>query len=804
LGILAFYSGYAIFWAIVLLFAAIYTIFIKKSKFYYVFILFTAFSIGVVNTNFHFKSTDFLREAAPQNDVVIEGTVLTIPTSSNPERTKFFMKAEKFNEVEGVNDKTVVTINDIKENYQDIKIGNKIRVKGKLRIPFAATNPSQFNYSRYLQNLDTLTTFYFEEYEIISKTDNTAWQKLLYKLNSAREAIMEKHAKNLKSPNLEIMGGIVFGNDAINPPDEIKNSFINAGLFHLLAASGLNVGLIFAIWSWLGWTLRLPRKLNIIIGMLFIVLYCAMAGFGTPVVRAAIMFECVLGAKLFKKSPDTMSMLFFAGLLMLLYDPKLIFNVSFQLSYLVTFGIALCVTPLIELASGGITKYEHDDDATLLEKLIIKFKNFPLWLLGAIIVPLVAQLWVMPLQAYYFNTFTPYSVFANVLALPFVSILSFLGFISSIIALIFAKVPQVTDIIVNSFDYILNPFLTMLCVISDWFSSLKGSLINVIQPKIWQIIYYYALLTVSTIFITVGFTKKKAVVLIVCTLLFLISFVRINNHNLEIISFDVQNADCFLIKTPENKYIFIDSGRAPFGTYSQAKAIMIEYLRDRGIKDVELLIVTHFDADHSGGALQMMENLNIKRVLTNSKADDTYTTSEILKYLQGNQINHKTPKNNEIIYSEKDLKLKAYIENENNLLNDNDFSIINLLEYKDFKMLFTGDASVEVTEKLTGGIEADVLKVAHHGAGKSVSKEFLDKIKPKYAIISTGYNIYGHPNIETVRLLNDSKSEILRTDTMGAVKFIVNDKGIKVLRFDTTKGRFVQALAQQATPRQSL
>ena len=94
---------------------------------------------------------------------------------------------------------------------------------------------------------------------------------------------------------------------------------------------------------------------------------------------------------------------------------------------------------------------------------------------------------------------------------------------------------------------------------------------------------------------------------------FIISCLNIPNHKLEVIAFDVQNADSFLIKTPQNKYFIIDSGKSGYkGGKSQAKFIILEYLKDKGIKNIDGLIITHFDSDHAGGAVDLIEKLNIK------------------------------------------------------------------------------------------------------------------------------------------------------------------------------------------------
>ena len=224
-------------------------------------------------------------------------------------------------------------------------------------------------------------------------------------------------------------------------------------------------------------------------------------------------------------------------------------------------------------------------------------------------------------------------------------------------------------------------------------------------------------------------------------LILCISTISFPSKDLQIITFDVQNADCFLIKTPQNKYFIIDTGRAGYkGSKAQANSIIIKYLKDRGIKNIEGLIITHFDNDHSGGAVDIMKNLNVKQVYINSFKDKTMTSINIYKTLRELNIPVQIPQNNSTIYLENNLNLKAYIANEQE---DNEKSVVTLLSYKDFDMLFTGDAGIQAFNNIKGNIphKVEVLKVGHHGGPQVVDNNMLEHLNTQTSIISTGPNL---------------------------------------------------------------
>lgn len=210
----------------------------------------------------------------------------------------------------------------------------------------------------------------------------------------------------------------------------------------------------------------------------------------------------------------------------------------------------------------------------------------------------------------------------------------------------------------------------------------------------------------------------------------------------------------------------------PFkGGKTQAKTIILEYLKDNGIKNIESLIITHFDSDHAGGAVDLIENLNIKKVYVNSLEDKSKIAQRI--YLTaGKRIEEINAK--KIIYQEKnsDLKLYAMKSQPEFQDNDNENSIITLASQGEFDELFMGDAGVSAFSNIKNELPAkvEVLKVGHHGAKNVVSLDMLERLKPDLAIISTGENNYGHPNGVTLDILKKQKIKICRTDRQNALK----------------------------------
>ena len=727
------------------------------------------FYFAFFNAQLRIKNSDDLLMLAPQKSV-IEGQIVSIPNIAKGNTLKFFLNVNKIKyddkTIKIPNNKTLVSIRYQGEIKNKPLIGNYYSLKGKLVPPFRSTNPSQFSYANYLRNFQTYTVFYSKEnsYHLIPAQLSLKW-KLIQGLNNSRISILDSHSKYLKSPNIEILGGVVFGDDAIAPPDYIKTTFINSGLLHILAASGMNVAFIYGFLFFFLRKLRVPYKISVSAGIFVIILYSLMTGLGPSVIRAAIMLIFILFGKLIDRDAHSISLLAFVALLMLIYNPAFINDVGFQLSFIVTFGLLL--------STNIVMGY---------------FKWLPNWLSGAIFVPLIAQVWVIPIQMFYFNNISLYSVFANILTVPFLSVISFGGFVSSV----FALIKPISDIVCRVFDFVLNPLLNILVWISNFFSGLPHSLFITTHPSVLQVILYYAILLLGIYILKIKFTDKKSTFLLLGLIgLLFVTTINIPNKNLEIIAFDVQNGDAFLLKTPRNKYMIIDTGKSGYrGSSSKAKMIIIKYLRDKGIKEIDSLILTHFDNDHAGGAVDLLENVKIDKVYVNSLFDDSRIAKRIYKKTPNIIcINNKT-----VIDKEQNFSIelnKVHVNKQKRISVDNENSIVTLVQYNKFNMLFTGDAGVVAFNQLKRQLPKNitVLKVGHHGAKNVVDKPMIDYLNPKISLISVGVNNYGHPNKKTLQVLRGTN--IYRTDINHSIKIEVTPNEYKIFTYNSDKLKYV-------------
>ncbi|MBQ2644915.1 DNA internalization-related competence protein ComEC/Rec2 [bacterium] len=737
----------------------------------YALIIFIIFTIGIFNCYLRIKNFDFLTTIAPHNDVTVVGKVVSMPSAVSEDYTKFNFKAQKYKfynkPFENITAKTLVTLTASKKLYKNIEIGDTLSFTGRLTQTKSASNPSEFCYATFLKFKGIHSRLFVnkDNFSIISKANNNDIYGILANLNRIRTKIIDMHSQNIKSPQLELLGGIVFGDDAVTPAEDMKVSFQNSGLTHIIAASGMNVSMIFGMWFFISQILRLNYKFSIFTGIFSIICYTCMTGFGPPVIRASLMLILILIGKLIDKKANSINLLFIVAFLMCLISPSMITNIGFQLSFAVTLGLLLV--------------YQ-----LFFEKIKNKFLNM---IISFIVVPLVAQVFAAPIQMFYFNSFSPYSVLANISVVPILGIVSFTGFISCV----FALIKPVSYAIIKFFDFILLPFLTFITNIADFFSNLPNSRIIVPSPSVFQIFLYY--LAVLCIIFYFSYKEKRKIFLTITLtslLIMLVTCINFNIKNNEIIFFSVENADAAFITTSKDKHILIDTGKAPYNNFSPAaEKIILKYFEDKGINSLDLLILSHFDSDHAGGAISIMKNSNVKNIVVRSIDDKSPLAIDIIKEAKNKKIPIKVPKINEKLLDDGENKIYAIYSLNGD---DNDKSIINIFETPYGKVLFTGDSGIKTFEQIKKYIPNDisVLKSPHHGAKNTISDEYLSHINTKTAILSTGFNIYGHPDKETIDLLKKHNVKILRTDLDNAIKVVFNKNDILLYSYNNFHKKF--------------
>jgi len=728
------------------------------------------FVLSVFYTDFRMPQADGLLSIAPA-DMELRGKVVSEPRGDLNDKTKFHFKV---NEVKyngdwlGAKAKTIVYIYDNRRKFEDIKIGDLLELKGSVNPPYKATNPGEFDYGKYLNRKGVFTMTYvrYDNYEITGDSGINP-EFFQHKLNLLRNKILEVHKKYLDSPKIELLGGMVFGDHVVPVPENVEDSFIKSGLLHLLAASGLNVGIIFGIWFFIATRAGMPFRLKIIAGMLLVVVYAFLTGLPPSVTRAALMLEFVLLGKLLDRRADSYVLLVLVGVLILLFNPLMISDVSFQLSFVVTLGLLLFVPPLVE-----------------------KTKPVPEVLSGALWVPLVAQVFVVPIQAYYFNTFASYSVPANILVVPFVGIISFSGFIGSISAL----VPVIGDKICFIADKIAEPFISLLLFVSNYTAEFPGALLDLPQPGWIQIAFYYLFLFFLFIALKKNFSLKKYNIAVITVFLVLLVLLLkgnfINNKKLEFIFFDVGEGDSVLVKTPEKKYILVDTG--PPAKYSPARTAIVPYLKDKGIRELDAVVLTHPDSDHIGGTAYILENIKVNMLFHNGIKRDTKNYLITQKSIIKNKIKTAVLNDKEEISLDKKLKITVIRPENVDLSDNNEDSIILYIIYKNFSALLMADCEADSLQKLKNIVQThvDLLKVGHHGSYNSVNKEFMEYIKPEIAVISVGKRGYymRHPHPQVKELLKKYGAKIFRTDRDYAIKVKTDGDKIDLITLKQDKG----------------
>ncbi|MBQ6477293.1 MAG: MBL fold metallo-hydrolase [Bacilli bacterium] len=278
--------------------------------------------------------------------------------------------------------------------------------------------------------------------------------------------------------------------------------------------------------------------------------------------------------------------------------------------------------------------------------------------------------------------------------------------------------------------------------------------------------------------------KKKLITLLILLILLFVSWYlenynnkkneinkRVNvptNSNLTIYYLDVGQADSILL-SDNGHYMLIDAGNEADG-YK-----LVNFFKTLGIKSFDYVIGTHGHEDHIGGMDKIIDNFNIKHYYMPNVLVSSKNFEEVLDSLNRKRIKLETPNiNQEFSLSNTKCKI-LYIGNDNEDINSN--SIINRCVYYNTSFIFTGDATNACEKKiLDQDIKSDVLKLGHHGSQYSSSNEFLQKVQPKYGIISVGRdNIYGHPKKVTMNKMRYYNIEVYRTDLNGTI--VVNSDG---------------------------
>ncbi len=619
---------------------------------------------------------------------------------------------EKENKVSYIikNDEKILVEFYYLNNKPNYVVGDQIKVSGERKIINNPTIPNTFNYKDYLYNQKIYLVIKANDISLIKRNTNI--------LNNIRN-IFIKRINNNSYLQLFIMG------DKSYLDGNIYNEYKNIGIAHLLAISGLHLGILVLLLNKLLLFLKDNYKFLIITTLLII--YAYIINFPPSFLRVLTFYILSFFNKKYTINLKNIQLLFVCFFILLIINPFYLYDVGFEFSFITVFGIMLS------------SKYLH----------FSYIKNL-------FLITIISFLFTFPIVVnlnYEINIMT---FLVNIIMVPLVS---FVIYPFALIAFIFP---------------ITIPIFNFLTKLMEWITNLFSFIdfTKIIIPKIpWLlIIIYYSLL------IMIIYYNKLKYLSVIIFLIIIHKYSFYLNNYYSVNFFDVGQGDSSVIISPRYKDItIIDTGGIVNSNYHPFDNILL-FMKSIGIDHIDNLILTHGDYDHMGEAINLVNNFKVEKVIFNCGPYNDLE-KELIKVLDKKKIKY---------YScIKELNIddnKLYFLQTKEYDNENDNSNVIYTEINRYKFMFMGDAGVTTEKEILDKYnlpDMDVLKVGHHGSKTSSSKEFIDEINPKYSIISVGKNNrYGHPNKEVLDNLNNSK--IYRTDQDGSIMFKIKNNKLKI------------------------
>ena len=712
-----------------------------------------------------------------ENTVIVQGKIYKIENTALG--TNIYLKG-----LEVENGEKSVSVKRIfvnTEKIPNVKIGNIIKVRGKLRQFEEAANKGNFDSRKYYLSLGFYGKIEAGTIEIIN-SDYSGIRQGLYEL---RMEIIERLEKLCSDNNgifsiinnkNGIIGAIILG-DKTDLDSDIKELYSVSGIAHILAISGLHISFIgMAIYRLLRRRFRFLFSAAVSIPV--VLSFGIMSGFGISTIRAIIMFILKIIGEVLGRKYDAITAISLAGLVLLVQNPFVVCNSGFQMSFGAIIAIVL-ILPIVEEILNTDNKIIKVISANFTISLVMN-----------------------PILAWNYYELPTFSFLLNIVVVPLMSVVivsSIAGIFCSYIMFGFGKA------VIFPGCGILELY-TFLCNIIN-----KSSVASIVvgQPKVTIIIVYYAILLVVLFGLKNIRTKytraekerniiKKETGLVLerkakkerrikgqnvkLRLACIVGFLLLNcliyyipNPGFYITFINVGQGDGILIHGDNGTKVMVDGGST--SEKQVAKNCIVPYLKAEGIGTIDYSMITHTDKDHISGIMEILENNNSNRIRIKNLVmpdinmkDDTY--NELIEKAQLKKINVLYIKKGAALSLGK-TKIKCiYPETTTTASDKNDYCTVLSVKNKTSKILLTGDISKEIEEKIKDDIEENytVLKVAHHGSNYSSSEKFLKKVNPKYSIISVGKNnSYGHPGNETMERLRKQGGVIYRTDEKGGI-----------------------------------
>lgn len=530
----------------------------------------------------------------------------------------YIVKVNNINEKE--NYKNICLLIKIKKNKntenKKLKYGDLIFISGLFEHATTRRNYKGFDYSQYLKTKNIYGICKTDVNSLKVLKENSCFVTNMW-INKLRNALKNNLQTLLPSDTASIAIALLLGDSSLIE-DTQKQTFSNASLSHVLAISGMHVTYVIVGCSWI--LNRFDKRKSKYVFIVFLIFFAQLAGGSPSVIRAVIMSSIMIASKIFYRKSDVINNISISCLIILIMNPYNILNLGFQLSFLGTLGIVLFNKKIEEYLddlhfdkyklsnknkkhnkSEAINKNKNLNKSETINKNKRHNKNKSTnlkKLKSLIITSISANILILPILIYNFNIFSVTFLFSNILISPILGIIFLIGYITVIISVVSIKIAipfaKFLDILIKIFNYI-----------AIFSSNIEITRVLVTTPNIITVVLYYIAIIYffyyrSKVINNINYKMCKRIIVIFSIVLILAKFIPIHNNNFKIFFIDVGQGDSTLIITKANKTILIDGGGSEVGDYNVGEKVLVPYLLNRKIKNIDYMIFSHFDSDHCG------------------------------------------------------------------------------------------------------------------------------------------------------------------------------------------------------------
>ncbi|MDR3699065.1 MAG: ComEC/Rec2 family competence protein [Candidatus Sulfopaludibacter sp.] len=743
-------------------------------------------------------------------EVVILGGCVVEPPAISSGRERFLLELDP-----GARAQVTLYTKKDGEALPALRYGQNIELDARVRKPRNYGNPGAFDYAHYLARTDIYWTASgaADSVRILPGHCGKAFAKQVMDLRAAMIARIDR-IWGASSYQDGMMQAILLG-QTFQMQRVWTEDYRNTGTFHALVISGTHVAILAAFFLFILRVCFVPESLALLMTVLAAWLYALVSGWGAPCVRSAAGLTLYMAGSYFYRDRRPVNLLAAVALGFLLFDPEQLFEASFQLTFLAVAFLGVFAMPFIAATTGPLARGLTDLGDTArdlhLEPRVAQFRIemrlLAETLRGVLRVPLSAARGAVALLGrvlfFFFEVTVVSAVIQIGLALPMVVYfhrvgLSGLSANALVVPVMGLVVPVGFVALATGWMWVARVSGWLLWVSQEivrWHASVEPNW-RIPTPPLWVALAFSAALIAAAV-ARGRWCRLAAGLAVAATLAVLLwSPFPPEQHRgqLELTAIDVGQGDSLLVVFPDGKLLLLDGGGIPvFGRSAKTQLdigedVVAPYLWQRGMRTVDVIVLSHAHEDHVGGLPALVSDFRPKELWT-GPIPESPTWHEVRERAARNRsriVPLTVP--SRFAFGGAEIQVLAplpdYVPGDTPKNND---SLVLRVRYGRHSFLLCGDAERQVERGMleAGEIEAsDVLKVGHHGSRTSSTEEFLAAVHPAFALISVGVdNSYGHPNRDVVDRLGQHGAAVLRTDKDGLITVRTDGRRLYMERY---------------------